>query len=155
MKRFQRFETKNWPRGLYATDTFLGSRSAGAVASAWAVMNYLGREGYRKLARTVMDTKRRLTEGIESIDGLEIVHPSELCMLLYRSKDPAVDINAIGDNLLKKGWFVGRAVDPVSIHLAINPVHAASVDEYLSDLRASVDEARSSGAVGELDESTY
>src|SRR6185312_17527886 len=35
LKRDQTFRFDNWPRGSYSTETFLGSRPAGSVASAW------------------------------------------------------------------------------------------------------------------------
>jgi glutamate/tyrosine decarboxylase-like PLP-dependent enzyme len=36
----------NWPAGLYGTPGISGTRSGGALASAWAVMRYLGHQGY-------------------------------------------------------------------------------------------------------------
>ena len=64
LKPYQRFEFEDWPRGAYMTETFLGTRPAGPVASAWAVMNYLGHDGYRAIARTIIETKARLARGI-------------------------------------------------------------------------------------------
>lgn len=154
-KEFQRFEFRDWPRGLYATETFLGTRPGGAIASAWAVLRYLGRTGYRRIARTIMETKDRLVAGIEAIRGLEVVRPSDLCILLFRSIEPGLDINAVAENMERRGWFVGRSLEPMALHLALNPVHAAAVDAYLSDLAEAVAEARVSGQVGRVDEHTY
>jgi sphinganine-1-phosphate aldolase len=155
LRRFQQFEHRNWPRGVYATDTFLGSRPGGPVASAWAVMNYLGEAGYRRIARRIMDAKQRLMAGIEAIPGLEVIQPSEFSMLLYRSRDAALDTNAIAEGMGARGWFMGRSVEPEAIHFAINPVHAPVIDRYLADLGAVSLEVRESGRVGALDESTY
>src|SRR5690606_15055555 len=76
LARFHRFEHRDWPRGLYASDTFLGSRPGGPVASAWAVMHYLGEAGYRRIAREIMTAKERLAAGIEALPGLEVIRPS-------------------------------------------------------------------------------
>lgn len=155
-KAHQRFEFDNWPRGYYATETFLGTRPAGPVASAWAVMNYLGEEGYRRIAAIVADTKKKLIAGIEAIPGLEVVRPlSELSFVLYRSSDTAVDINAVAEEMNKKGWYVGRGVDPVAIHFMVNPVHAPVMDQYLSDVRAAVERVRQEGLTGKMDTKTY
>lgn len=151
----QRFEFRDWPRGVYATDTFLGSRAGGPAASAWAVMNYLGEAGYRRIARRIMETKERLIAGIEAIPGLEVLRPSELCMLLYRSCDPELDTNAVADGMSRRGWFVGRSLEPEAIHFAINPVHAPVVERYLEDLTEVAFESREAGLVGTLDEQTY
>lgn len=155
LARFHRFEHRDWPRGLYASDTFLGSRHGGPVASAWAVMHYLGEAGYRRIAREIMTAKERLAAGIEALPGLEVIRPSELCMLLYRSGDPALDTNALAEAMSRRGWFVGRSVEPEAIHFALNPVHHPAIDGYLRDLAAACREVRASGRIGTLDESTY
>ncbi|MER9426894.1 aspartate aminotransferase family protein, partial [Mesorhizobium sp. M0317] len=107
-----RFHFSDWPRGNYITDTFLGTRAAGPVASAWAVMHYLGAEGYREIARTIMETKARFAEGIAAIAGLEILKPNDLSFLLYRSVDDGVDIDGVAEGMADRGWFVGRCNAP-------------------------------------------
>lgn len=76
--KYQIFEFKDWERGGYAQPTAQGARPGGAVAAAWAVMNYLGIDGYWRCAKIVMDTKTRLTEGIDAIPGLAVLEPHEL-----------------------------------------------------------------------------
>jgi len=155
-KQHQRFEFDDWPRGYYMTETFLGTRPAGPVASAWAVMNYLGTPGYQNIARIVARTKDKLIAGIDSIAGLEVVRPlSELSFVLYRSKDPSVDINAVAEQLGAKGWYVGRGVDPVAVHFMVNPVHAPVMDKYLADVRDAVTTVRRQGLTGSIDTKTY
>ncbi len=73
------------------------------MASASAVMQHLGQSGYRRIARTIMETKSRLVRGIQAIDGLEVMQPSELSILLYRSAEPGLDANAIAENLERNG----------------------------------------------------
>lgn len=155
LKEYQSFHFNNWPRGTYSTETFLGSRPGGAIASAWAVLQYLGRGGYRRLAKKTMETKQRLVQGIEKISGLQVLRPSDLSIVLYRSVDERVDINAVGDCLAERGWFVGRSREPQALHLALNAVHAPIVDEYLTDLKEAVRQVRLSGRVGEHDDLTY
>ncbi len=155
LQRFQRFEFGDWPRGRYSTDTFLGTRPGAPVAAAWAVLNFLGRQGYVDIARTIMDAKARLARGIEAIEGLRVVPPSELSFLLYGSSDPAVDIAAVAEGMTARGWFVGVSVEPPAIHLMLNPVHAPIIDEYLADLAGSVTEARRTRRTGTVDQRTY
>src|SRR3546814_8357917 len=83
-----------------------------------------------------MSAKQGLMGGIESIPGLEVIRPSELSMLLYRSRDAALDTNALAEGMGARGWFMGRSLEPEAIHFAINPVHAPVIDRYLADLRA-------------------
>lgn len=88
-----------------------------------------------------MEVKDRLVRGIEAIPGLQVIRPSELCIVLYKSTDPEIDINAIADGLSTKGWFVGRSREPRALHFALNAVHAPVIDEYLSDLKDAAHEA--------------
>jgi glutamate/tyrosine decarboxylase-like PLP-dependent enzyme len=155
LKAHQVFQFDNWPRGAYSTETFLGSRPGGAIASAWAVSQFLGHAGYRRLARKTLQAKERLIRGIEGISGLEVIRPSDLSIVLYRSIDPSVHINAVAESLGRKGWFVGRSREPRALHFALNAVHSPIIDEYLADLNASVHEVRTSGRVGNNDDETY
>lgn len=155
LKGYQGFRFDNWPRGSYFTETFLGSRPGGSIASAWAVLQYLGRKGYRELARKTMEAKEHLVRGIERIPELEVIRPSDLSIVLYRSIDEEVDTNAIAEVLTERGWFVGRSREPQALHLSLNAVHAPAIDQYLVDLADAVEEVKISGRVGERDEATY
>jgi len=146
LQKYQTFEWQDWERGPYVNNTMQGTRAGGAVAAAWAVMNYLGQDGYLKWAKVLMDTVEKLTDGIDRIPGLAVLKPHELCLFVYRSADPDVDIGAVADGMVKRGWFVGRQAEPKGIHMHLNPVHAVSADLYLSDLAAVVDEVRTAGA---------
>jgi sphinganine-1-phosphate aldolase len=142
--KHQTFTFNNWERGAYANNTAQGTRSGGAVAAAWAVMNFLGEEGYMKWAAVLMDTVEKLTSGIKAIPGLTVLEPHELCLFVYRSIDADVDIGAVAEAMTARGWFVGRQAEPPGIHMHLNPVHAETADEYLEHLREAVAEVRAS-----------
>ena len=146
LQKYQTFNFNNWERGAYSNNTVQGTRSGGAVAAAWAVMNFLGEDGYMKWAAVIMDTVKKLTEGIKAIPGLAVLEPHELCLFVYRSNDPTLDIGAVADAMTRKGWFVGRQAEPAGIHMHLNPVHAETADEYLEHLREAVGEVRVSKA---------
>lgn len=155
LKRHHSFEFDWRSVGIYATDGFPGSRPGGSVAAAWAVINHLGRDGYTENARRILAAKARLKAGIDAIAGLSTVDPSEFAILLYRSIDPGLDLNALAEVLSRKGWYCTRIVDPAAIHLSLNPVHGESADAYLADLRVAADEVRATGRQGQADLRTY
>ncbi len=146
LQKYQTFDWQDWERGPYVNNTAQGTRAGGAVAAAWAVMNFLGQDGYVKWAKVLMDTVEKLTTGIERIPGLAVLKPHELCLFVYRSIDPDLDIGAVAEQMIARGWFVGRQAEPVGIHMHLNPVHAKTADLYLSDLAASAEAARKLGA---------
>jgi glutamate/tyrosine decarboxylase-like PLP-dependent enzyme len=143
LRRFHRFESRAWQRGPYAAYTTQGTRPGGAVAAAWAVMQYLGEEGYLDCARRIMQAKRVITEGVASIQGLSVLDPSDLSLCVYRAADPALDIGKVAAALDRRGWLPGRQQQPDGLHLHLNPIHAEVAEDYVADLRAAVEEARS------------
>lgn len=150
LHRYQPFHV-DWPSGRYMTDAFIGSRPAGAVAAAWAVMQYLGEEGYLDLARQTMHVKERLVAGIDAIAGLR-AWPNELSLLVYGSD--SLDVKAIAKGLTDRGWFVMGTHEPELIHLTCDPVSDELIDTYLKDLREATESVRG-GALGEVGSLRY
>ena len=130
-----RWEFSDWPTGLYAVPTFAGTRPGGAIAAAWAVMHFLGAEGYRRIAETVMQARERLVTGLARV-GLRVWGEPDLWAVAYGADD--CDILAVADAMTARRWSVGRVRTPPGIHLMLTPVHAPIVDDYLTDLTASV-----------------
>jgi glutamate/tyrosine decarboxylase-like PLP-dependent enzyme len=131
-----RYEFSDWPTGLYAVPTFAGTRPGGAIAAAWAVMHFLGAEGYRRIAATVMQARERLVAGLARIGGLHVWGEPDLWAVAYGAE--GCDILAVADAMTARRWSVGRVKQPPGIHLMLTPVHAPIVDLYLADLAASV-----------------
>ena len=132
----QIFLYDQWPGGLYGSPALAGARPAAPVAVAWAILSYLGEEGYLGLTRRVRDTARRLREGIEAIDGLHIWGDPPASLLAFGSQK--VDIMAVGDVMDDRGWHLDRQVNPDALHLMISPEHDRIVEEFLADLRDGV-----------------
>jgi len=154
MRQYLVFDFDNWPRGHYSSATFRGTRPGGAVASAWAVMRYLGLEGYTRIARTSMEGRDRLIAGIESLDGFHVVGSPELTVMGYGAT--GVDIDAVAHQLAERGWFVSGMASPPGIHMGmLSPAHAAVVDEYIADLRDAVDAVRKGAAPAKAMDHSY
>ena len=62
--RHQIFMFNDWPGGLYGTLAFLGTKPAPPIAACWAVLQFLGEEGYLRLAADTLEATRRLVEGV-------------------------------------------------------------------------------------------
>jgi glutamate/tyrosine decarboxylase-like PLP-dependent enzyme len=139
----QVFQFDAWPAGGMTTPTMAGTRPGGAIASAWAVLHYLGVEGYRAKARLVCDTRAKLMNAIAAMDGLRTYGDPQLGLFTYGSD--TVDPFAIWGRMAQRGWFTGLTTDPRAIHLMLSPAHADVADEYLADLAASLDAVAGSG----------
>lgn len=140
LERFQRTAFGDWPAGVYSTANITGSRSGGPLASAWAVMNYLGEEGYLRIFADQRDIKQRLIKGIEDIDGLDVIARPHALHFFFASQD--VDIFAVETGMTAMGWSTTRAEQPNSIMLWVNMSHRDVVEEYLRDLQSVVADVR-------------
>jgi len=143
LRRYQTFVFEDWLGGLYASPGIQGTRPALPMAAAWAVMHHLGIDGYKRLTATVLETAQRMRDGVRAIDGLTILG-DPTAHLLAISADPgskvALDVFAVGDALGRRGWFQDRQGPPDSLHATVSAGNAPVIEEYLRDLRASVDE---------------
>jgi sphinganine-1-phosphate aldolase len=139
----------NWPRGQYATNTLVGTRAGGAIAAAWAVMNYLGEEGYLRVTRRVLDARAAYERGVEAL-GFRTLGRPELSILAFGSERD--DIAAVGRAMTRRGWLTGHVRNPPGLHLMLNLTHEPVVGEYLADLAAAQKEAAAEdgGAAGTL-----
>ena len=139
-RAFQIFESGDWPGGHMKTPTAAGTRPGGAIASAWAVLHYLGVEGYREKARIVCETRARMMEAIDALPDLRTYGEPNLGLFIYGSE--TLDTFKIYGGMLARGWFSGVVTEPRAIHQMLSPAHAQVVDEYLEDLAAATDEVR-------------
>ena len=140
--RYQMFVYENWPGGVFASSALLGTRPGGAYAAAWGVLQYFGKDGYRKLAADTLEAVTRLKAGVEAIPELEVMGSPQGPLFSFRSTSPDVSIYAVGDQMDARGWQVNRNQFPEGLHAMVTAQHLQVVDQYLEDLRASVDTVR-------------
>jgi glutamate/tyrosine decarboxylase-like PLP-dependent enzyme len=140
------FRLGTWTGGPYVTPTLAGSRPGGAVAAAWAVTQYLGEEGYTRLHVGLRRTTERYMAGVRAC-GFRVLGEPPMSLFAFVADDPALDVNAVADDLLGRGWVVMRQpTDPPSLHLLITPRHDAVCDAFLEDLAGVAHTVAASGA---------
>ncbi len=137
--RYQMFAYENWPGGVFASSALLGTRPGGAYAAAWGVIQYFGKDGYRKLASDTLAAVNQLKAGIAAIPELEVMGTPRGPLFSYRSVAENVNIYAVGDQMDARGWQVNRNQKPAGLHAMVTAQHLKVVDDYLADLRASVE----------------
>ena len=148
LRKHQFYVHADWPGGLFVSPGVLGTRPGGAIAAAWAVLHYLGEEGYLELATRAMNATKAIASGVREIPGLCILGEPAMSAIAIGTRssgaEPPLDVYVIGDLMSARGWFFDRGQSPPSLHLTVSPAHEAIADEFLSDLRACVEETRSS-----------
>ncbi len=133
LRRGQYYVYSEWPGGLYASPSVSGTRSGGAIAAAWAVMRYMGTDGYRDYARQTLDAARKIQQAVSALPGLSVTG-SPLLPVFSIHADGGPDIYQLGDALSEKGWHLDRQLQPPSLHLTVTYGNVPFVDEFIADL---------------------
>jgi glutamate/tyrosine decarboxylase-like PLP-dependent enzyme len=129
------FDMNQWSGAPMKTPTLAGTRPGGAISAAWAVMNHLGVDGYKRLQGQVCATRERVEAGVKRL-GFEVLGNPMLGLIAFRHPDHHAF--AIYGEIYRRGWFTSVTKEPPSLHLMLSPKHADFIDDYLSDLEASL-----------------
>ena len=140
---FARYRFDDWPSGVYQSYTFTGTRPGGAIAAAWAAFQYLGQDGYRRLAASAMRAKETIVAGLEQIAGVSVFGEPPLWAFAFGSDD--VDIHQVAALMGQRGWLCGPTTSPKGIHMMCTPVHEPIAQEYVEAIAECVAEARRDG----------
>jgi glutamate/tyrosine decarboxylase-like PLP-dependent enzyme len=132
----QFFVFSDWGSGLYGSPGVAGAKPAAPIATAWAVLHALGRDGYVEIVRGLLDTVDRVRACVDGLDGVELVGDPIGPVLALRSD--TVDLYAVGDVMDDRGWHVNRNTDPPGLHVMLSPAHANVVDDLVRDLTDAV-----------------
>lgn len=150
MRRSQYFAHADWPGYTMLNSTIQSTKSGAPLAAAWAVVEHLGDDGYRRLARTAYDATRRLVAGIGTIDGLTVLGTPDTT-LVAAVADGSFDVFTVADELAVRGWYTQPQLSyrdqPPSLHLSVSAATAGLTGELLGALAASVEAARAAGPV--------
>jgi glutamate/tyrosine decarboxylase-like PLP-dependent enzyme len=130
----------DFPGGIYASPTMLGTRPGGPIAAAWAALQTLGENGYLELANQAAVAADRLRAGIARMPNVTLVGRSDSTIVAFTTT--GIDVYAVADRLEARGWSVDRMHRPAALHLTVTANHAAIVDEYLSALAAAIEDVR-------------
>ena len=152
LRSYQGFVTADWLGGMYGSSGVLGTKSGGSMASAWAVIHFLGDDGYLRLTRQAREATLQLASIIRNSPDLVLRAEPESTLLCFGAQDPtALNVFAVADELSKCGWYVDRQTPPDSLHCTVNAIHHDKIDWFAKDLRNSVEKVlsqRSTGNVG-------
>ena len=158
LARFQPFITSNWLGGLYGSPAMAGTRPAGPIAAGWAVLHYLGNDGYRRLAEDTWEAAVTIRQAIEAAPGIELRGDPDLTVFAFGSDRSAnaIDAFAFGDRLAERGgWYFDRQSPPDSLHATVQAGHAPVAAELAADIAAVATELAGSGTIAASRGTTY
>jgi len=155
-QRHQYFATTEWSGYPVVNPTLLGSKPAGPLAGAWAIVQVLGTDGFTELVGQTARATAALVEAVTAIEGLRVVGEPTGPLLAVAADDavPAerrVDPHRWADAVRARGWQLQlqpahRQADgtvlPRTTHLTVTPVTESTLDGLLPDLAAAADDVR-------------
>lgn len=149
LRSYQTYVTDNWLGGVYGSSGVLGTKGGGSMAAAWAVMHYLGDEGYARVTAAARQACVQLADSIAEIPELTIRARPQATLLAFGATDPAqLDIFAVADGLWRRGWYVDRQGPPPSLHCTVSKVHHDKIEQFVADLLTAVGEVAPSAQTG-------
>ena len=154
LKAAQIFSCSSWTGYTIINPTVQSTKTGGPVAAAWALMQFLGDDGYLELARPVLEATVRCVQGLKAIPGLQVMGRPLMPLVAVTSDE--VDVFHVVDEMKQRGWYIQPQLGlsrsglryRENFHISINRSTALRVDEMLVDLAESVEAARAMPRVG-------
>ncbi|MCC6056185.1 MAG: aspartate aminotransferase family protein [Desulfurococcaceae archaeon] len=140
-KMFSQYANIRWPGYPIVNPAVLSSRSEALLATAWAVLHFLGEEGYLELAKRLMSARDKIVRGLKEL-GYKIMG-SPTVIAAFTSEE--LNLFRLSDEMAKRGWLflpqkgISNMNIPPSVHLTINPIHDRVADLMLKDLKEATE----------------
>ena len=83
----------------------------------------------------------RMRAGIAGIAGVRVLGAGEYHLVAMSNepgRDEPIDVFALADALLERGWYHDRQGPPDSLHSTVSNTNTGVIDRYLEDLAACV-----------------
>ncbi len=132
----QYYACATWTGYSIVNSTSLGSKSIAAMAAAYALIQHLGREGYRERVAAMWRATETMVARIEAEPHLLLLARPDTNLLAFTTREG--DVFELADRLTERGWHVqptyafGRS--PAHIHLTLDPGNAANVEAFAREL---------------------
>ncbi|MHA1728916.1 MAG: tyrosine decarboxylase MfnA, partial [Promethearchaeota archaeon] len=127
-----------------------GTRPGGPVIAFWALMKYLGRDGFRKIVKECWENTLYLEKGINEIEGIEVPYKPSINIVGIKSTEKKVEgaqsVCRIDKNLRKIGWALGVFKKLNLARICVMPhITKKNIEKFLIDLEKVVKKIRIEG----------
>jgi sphinganine-1-phosphate aldolase len=145
IRKYQIFACTDTTGYTLINPTVLSSKSGGPMAGAWAVLNFLGEAGYKKIIQKAQDATKKLIDGINAMDGLYVLGKPAMSMFSFASD--SMNVYQLADEMSKRGWYLqgqfSTPLTPRNLHISVSQGNADNADLLLKDLKECVEIVRS------------
>ena len=145
IRKYQIFACTETTGYTLINPTMLSSKTGGPMAGAWAILNYLGEDGYKKIVQDVQHATKQLIDGINAIDGLQVLGKPAMSMFSFKSD--VINVYQLADEMNKRGWYIqgqfSTPLTPRNLHISVSHGTVHNAEALLQDLRACVEIVKS------------
>ena len=146
LRRFQFWACSRWTGYTVVNPAVTSSKSGGPMAAAWAVLRYMGDNGYSEIVAEVMRATQKLIAGVERIDGLKVLGRPNMCMFAIASTTEKINVYRLADKMKDKGWYLqpqfARHNSPANLHISLNRSTVPRAEALLTALEETVAEMK-------------
>jgi glutamate/tyrosine decarboxylase-like PLP-dependent enzyme len=141
LRHYQYFKSTDWPGGLYFSSTLAGSRPGALSAACWAALVAMGKNGYMEAVKKIMETAKKIKEGIRQIQDLYILG-DPLWVIAFGSE--TLNIYQIMDFMAEKKWSLNGLHKPPCVHICVTLRHTQPgiAERFIADLNTAVEYVR-------------
>jgi glutamate/tyrosine decarboxylase-like PLP-dependent enzyme len=140
LRRYQIFACTDTTAYTLINPTVLSTKGGGPLAGSWAILQYLGEEGYLRIVETVQAATQRLIDGINLIPELRVLGKPVMCMFSFTSD--VINVYQLADEMGKRGWYIqgqfSTPQTPRNLHISVSYGTVPNVEALLTDLRECV-----------------
>ncbi len=126
--------------------TITSSKTAGPMAGAWATLNKLGEDGYRKIVTETQQATEALIKGINAIEGLRVLGKPDMCLFSFTSD--TINLFQVAEEMSKRGWYLqpqfSTPFSPYNLHITVNQSSVELTEPLLAALREAVESVKNS-----------
>jgi glutamate/tyrosine decarboxylase-like PLP-dependent enzyme len=144
LRRHQLYAKAAWTGYTVINTTFQSTKSGGALAAAWAVLSYIGDDGYLEIAERTAAAVDAICAGVDGIADLQVMVPPESNLIALVSD--TVNVFDVVDQMRRHRWYVqpqlGFAGSRENIHLSVGGASLALVPELIEDLAEACEAAK-------------
>ena len=153
LRRHQIWATSSWTGYTLINSTIQSTRSGGPLAATWAVLNYVGDDGFLEIFDRTRRARNEIVEGLGAMAEFEVMGTPEASLVAVTSAtDPGpdgpvdrVNVFDVCDRMRRRRWFVqpqlGFAGSKANIHFSVGGSSLDLVPELLTDMADAVAEA--------------
>jgi sphinganine-1-phosphate aldolase len=140
VRNSQYYFMTDWSGGKYCSPGIEGSRSGGLLAATWASMVSLGRSGYRKYAKEILETAKVMADAVRAHRELRILGQPTF---LFSFTSDVFDVYHVNDHMRSCGWRFNGQQYPNALHMAVTrpQTQPGVAEKFASDLSCAVEYA--------------